>query len=161
MQIEMIMAVAENGVIGHKGAMPWRLREDMRRFKQLTLGHSVIMGRRTWESLPKKPLPDRQNIVLTTALALDGATIASTIDAALDTAKQKIMIIGGGQIYKVFEPLAQRIHLTRIEGEIIGDTYFHLATPDEWQASPPQHFTADEHNSHNYSFITLERKHHA
>ena len=115
-RIELVVAVAENGVIGHKGDMPWRLPSDLKHFKQVTMGLPVIMGRRTWESIGRV-LPGRKNIVISRSLTdlPDGAVQVATPDAALEAAdNERVMIIGGGEIYRIFEPQAEIVHLTQV-----------------------------------------------
>jgi len=113
--ISLILAMADNGVIGNKGGIPWRLPEDMRRFKALTLGKPNIMGRKTWESLPKKPLPGRANIIVTRDrnYSAQGATVVASIEEALGRAKaenpEEVMVIGGAEIYRAALPLATPI----------------------------------------------------
>jgi dihydrofolate reductase len=139
--ITILVAMSENGVIGCKGKLPWRNPEDLKLFKKLTIGKIVIMGRKTWESLPKKPLPDRLNIVLTRQRSegewqetrrANGTIVpintiwASNLLAALDLAGNdvEVFIIGGGQVYKEALPLADRILVSRIPGKYDGDVFF-------------------------------------
>ena len=125
--VVMIWAQARNGVIGGENSIPWRLPEDQRRFKDLTAGGAVIMGRRTWDSLPERfrPLPMRQNIVLTrsTGWAADGADIASSPAAALARATTSpVWVIGGGEVYARFLPFATRLEVTELDLAVEGDT---------------------------------------
>ena len=153
----MIVAVAENGVIGHQGDMPWRLPADLKHFKQITMGLPIIMGRLTWLSLGRA-LPGRLNIVISSQdLDLpDGVVQAKTPQAALDMAdSDRVMIIGGGQIYKAFEAQADIIHLTQVHASPDGDTFFVLQNADAWRETECQSFAADENNSAAYSFVTL------
>jgi dihydrofolate reductase len=152
--------MADNGVIGDRGRIPWRLPDDMRHFKALTLGKPSIMGRKTWESLPKKPLPGRSNIVITRDrnYRADGATVVATINEALGRAKaenpEEIMVIGGAEIYRVALPLATRIHLTEIHAQIEGDTSFAFDRTGWIEAF------REDHNTDaglSYSFVTLQR----
>jgi dihydrofolate reductase len=152
--------MADNGVIGDQGRIPWRLPDDMRHFKALTLGKPSIMGRKTWESLPKKPLPGRSNIVITRDrnYRADGATVVATINEALGRAKaenpEEIMVIGGAEIYRVALPLATRIHLTEIHAQIEGDTSFAFDRTGWIEAC------REDHNTDaglSYSFVTLQR----
>ncbi len=160
-KIEMVVAVAENGIIGQDGDMPWRLPSDLKHFKQVTMGCPIIMGRLTWQSIGR-PLPGRLNIVISrNVLDLpDGVVAATTPEAALQEAANAdtIMIIGGGQIYKLFEPQAQTVHLTQVHASPEGDTHFALQNPDEWQEIDRQRFSAGENDSADYSFITLKRR---
>jgi len=159
MRIEMIVAVAENGVIGHQGDMPWRLPADLKHFKQITMGLPIIMGRLTWMSLGRA-LPGRLNIVISSQdLSLpEGVVQAKTPQAALALAdSDRVMIIGGGQIYKAFEAQAELIHLTQVHAAPEGDTFFALQNADAWRETARQSFAADENNSAAYSFVTLVR----
>lgn len=158
--IEMVVAVAENGIIGKDGDMPWRLPSDLKHFKQVTMGCPIIMGRQTWESIGR-PLPGRVNIVISrSALDLpDGVVGVATPEEALVAAgdAETVMIIGGGQIYKLFEPQAATIHLTEVHASPDGDTSFALQNPDDWHEAARERFSAGENDSADYSFITLKR----
>ena len=159
MRIEMIVAVAENGVIGHQGDMPWRLPADLKHFKQITMGLPIIMGRLTWMSLGRA-LPGRLNIIISGQdLNLpEGVVQAKTPQAALALAdSDRVMIIGGGQIYKAFEAQAELIHLTQVHAAPEGDTFFALQNADALRETARQSFAADENNSAAYSFVTLVR----
>ncbi len=159
--IEMVVAVAENGIIGKNGDMPWRLPSDLKHFKQVTMGCPIIMGRLTWESIGR-PLPGRLNIVISRKqLDLpDHVAVAKTPQDALHLAAdaQTIMIIGGGQIYKLFEAIASTVHLTQVHATPDGDTSFVLSNPDAWQEVARERFSAGENDSADYSFITLQRR---
>ncbi len=159
--ISLIVAASENGVIGKDGALPWRIAEDMARFKRLTMGHPCIMGRKTWASIPKKPLPGRTNVVVTRndALKADGARLASSFEAALEIAKEEnpseIMIIGGAAIYAEALPVSGRIYFTEVAGNFEGDAFFPQANPYEWrQVSSEGPFEEEELR---YRYLTLER----
>ena len=158
--IEMVVAVAENGIIGEDGDMPWRLSSDLKHFKQVTMGCPIIMGRLTWESIGR-PLPGRVNIVISrSALDLpDGVVGVATPEEALDAAgdAEMVMIIGGGQIYKLFEPQAATIHLTEVHAAPDGDTAFALQEADVWQEISRERFSAGENDGADYSFVTLKR----
>ena len=158
--IEMVVAVAENGIIGKEGDMPWQLPSDLKHFKQVTMGCPIIMGRLTWESVGR-PLPGRVNIVISrSALDLpDGVVGVATPEEALDAAgdAETVMIIGGGQIYKLFEPQAATIHLTEVHAAPDGDTAFALQEADAWQEISRERFSAGENDSSDYSFVTLKR----
>lgn len=142
MSVALVWAQARDRVIGADGAMPWRLPEDLKRFRELTVGAGVVMGRRTWESLPEqfRPLPDRVNIVLTRQKDWDapGATVARSLEEALAAgaaAGPITWVIGGGELYAQALPLADRVELTEIDREVPGDT---VAPPlgAEWTAHP-------------------------
>ena len=141
--ISLIVAVAENGVIGRDGTMPWRLSTDLKRFKSLTLGHPVIMGRKTWDSL-KKPLPERANIVITRdkSFSSEGAIVAHSLSEARQLAEEEaikakmdeIFVIGGGAIFKEALPFADRMYVTEILSPVEGDTFFPSFNPENWRA---------------------------
>jgi len=159
--VELVVAVAENGIIGRDGDMPWRLPSDLKHFKQITMGCPIVMGRLTWDSIGRA-LPGRLNIVISRSGfdAPDGVVVVQTPDAALDAAKDAatVMIIGGGQIYTLFEPMAQTIHLTQVHAQPDGDTAFALRQPDDWNEIDRERFSAGENDSADYSFITLKRR---
>ncbi|HXF98074.1 MAG TPA: dihydrofolate reductase [Gaiellaceae bacterium] len=130
MRVAVVAAVARNGVIGHGGELPWRLPEDLRRFRELTLGHPVVMGRRTWDSLPERfrPLPGRRNVVVTRdpAWGAEGAERAGSLEEALRllTGEERVFVAGGGQLYAAALPLADELLLTEIDADVEGDTLF-------------------------------------
>lgn len=130
MIVALVAAVARGGVIGRDGVLPWRLPEDMAHFRAVTMGHPVIMGRRTWESLPDRfrPLPGRRNVVVTrsTAWAAEGAERAPSLDAALEllAGETRVSVIGGGQLFAEALPLANELLLTELDLEVEGDTFF-------------------------------------
>jgi dihydrofolate reductase len=125
--ISLIWAQAANGVIGNAGGLPWHLPEDLERFRALTTGSTVLMGRVTWDSLPPRfrPLPDRRNLVLTRQRdwAADGGTPVGSVDAAIDTAEGDLWVIGGSQVYDAALPVADRVVITELEAVFDGDTY--------------------------------------
>ncbi len=127
-KICIVAAVAENGVIGAQGALPWRLPEDLRHFKLLTTGHTVIMGRRTWESIGERPLPGRNNIVVSRSLspAVAGARVARSLEAALELCAEQpvVYVIGGARLYAAALPIADELVLTEIHKAYAGDTRF-------------------------------------
>jgi dihydrofolate reductase len=145
MQIVLVAAVAENGVIGRDGGMPWRLKSDMRHFRGLTLGKPVVMGRKTYLSLSIKPLPGRTNIVVSrdAAFTLQGAVVAPSLGTALEAARgdalrrgvDAIMVIGGADIYAQAMPLAQRLEITRVHLKADGDAMFPPIDPAIWRES--------------------------
>jgi dihydrofolate reductase len=155
--ITLVVAAARNGAIGRNGAIPWRLPEDLKRFKALTLGHAVVMGRKTWESLParNRPLPGRRNIVVTrdAGWRADGAETAS-LEVALQGAGD-IFVIGGGEIYRAALPLADRIELTEVQGDFEGDAFFTFDRAPWRETAREEHRTAE---GLGYSFVTLEKR---
>ena len=159
--ISLILARAQNGVIGARGALPWHLPDDLRRFKALTLGKPVVMGRKTWASLPRRPLPGRVNIVVTRdhAFAADGAVVVHALAEALDRARgenaKEIMVIGGAEIFAMALPLATRIYLTDIQASPEGDVHFAAPDPAQWhEIAREAHISPD---GLPYSYVTLER----
>ncbi len=142
--ISLVVATARNGVIGRAGGLPWHISSDLKRFKAITMGKPVVMGRKTWESLPKKPLAGRRNIVITRQadFKASGADVVASAEAALSlcAAEPEIAIIGGGEIYRLFWPLADRLYLTEVDIEIAGDTWFpHVAEADWIERSREVH----------------------
>lgn len=157
--ITLVVAHSRNRVIGRNGGMPWHLPADLARFKSLTMGKPIVMGRRTFESIGK-PLPGRQNIVVTRdrEFAAAGAEVAQSLDDALALAGavEEVMVIGGGQLYREMLPLADRILLTEIDATLDGDTYF-PELGDQWREVARESRRADDRNPYNLSFVTLER----
>ena len=167
MGVALIVAVAENGVIGKDNDLIWHLPKDMRFFKETTIGHHVIMGRKNFESIPHKyrPLTDRTNIVITRQLGFkaEGCIVVNSVVAALDIAKNngdtEPFIIGGGQIYKIAleQNLVDRIYLTKIHHTFNGDTFFPELN-SEWKEINREDCFSDEKNKYDYSFLVLEKK---
>jgi dihydrofolate reductase len=160
-KIVLVVAAAENRVIGNKGELPWRIPDDLKRFKALTLGKPCIMGRRTWQSLPMKPLPGRTNIVVTrdSGFRAEGARLAADFANALRMAEQEnpseIAVIGGEQIFAAALPLAQRIELTEVSGDPEGDAFMPPLNRDDWREISRD--CPHEYRGTRYSFVTLER----
>ena len=163
MTISLVVAAATNNGIGKDGKMPWHLPNDMKHFKNVTWGMPIIMGRKTFESLGKA-LPGRKNIVVThnPDWKADGAVAVQKIEDALFVAQatdaNEIMIIGGGEIYKLLFAKAKRIYMTRVEAEPEADTFFPSIEEKEWELVSQKNHEADEKNDYNYSFQIWERK---
>ena len=155
-EIVLVVAIADNGVIGKDGAIPWRIPEDMKRFKALTMGHTIVMGRKTWDSLPKKPLPGRVNVVVTRQAdwKADGAITAGSLGQATAGTSGTVMVIGGGEIYERASPLASRIELTEVHRAFDGDALFHLDRTGWTETFREKHTTPD---GLSYSYVTLTR----
>ncbi|HEY5337184.1 MAG TPA: dihydrofolate reductase [Rhizomicrobium sp.] len=158
----LILARADNGVIGMNGALPWRISDDLKRFKALTMGRPIVMGRKTWDSFPKRPLPGRTNIVITRDphWHADGAVAVQSFDAALARAREdapdEIAVIGGAEIYRLALPCADRIHLTEVHLAADGDIRMPEFGASEWRETAREdHATPD---GLRYSYVTLERK---
>jgi dihydrofolate reductase len=156
----LVAAVASNGVIGAGNALPWRLPADLRHFRALTTGHTVVMGRKTWESLPHA-LPARQNIVVTrqSAYRAEGARVVATLEAALAAATfpPPVFCIGGGEIYREALPLADAVYVTDVEHAFDGDTTFPPLDPDEWHATTRERHLPDTADGLAYTFVTYRR----
>jgi len=161
LEVALIAAIAANGVIGAGNRLPWRLSEDLKRFRSLTTGHEVIMGRKTWESLPRA-LPGRQNIVVTRrhGFVAAGAEIAHSFAEALARVRLPgpVFCIGGGGIYRAALPLATTLHLTEIAREFEGDAWFPPIDRTEWRETGRDDRPATEPGGFAYSYVTYERK---
>ncbi|MDR0564754.1 MAG: dihydrofolate reductase [Azoarcus sp.] len=159
-EIVLIAAVARNGVIGRDNALPWRLKADLARFRAATMGHPVLMGRKTWESLAK-PLPGRRNIVLTRqpSYHAPGAEVFDSADKALAALKQagRVFVIGGAEIYRALLPKADVLMLTEIAADVAGDAYFpHFDRTQFREASRMSH-AADAENEFSADFVEYRR----
>ncbi|MGC6472607.1 MAG: dihydrofolate reductase [Parvibaculales bacterium] len=161
MRISMIVAIARNGVIGKDNQMPWRLPTDLKHFKQTTSGHAVVMGRKTFESIGRA-LPNRLNIVITRNVDFqaEGCALVTTPEAAIAAAQaaghEELMVMGGAQIYQLFEPLAQRMVITQVQADPDGDTFY---SPDltGWRETGRLAQAATENDSADMVFVELER----
>lgn len=167
MTVVFVVAIANNGVIGRDGGLPWKLSTDMKRFKELTMGKPVVMGRKTWESFPKRPLPGRLNIVVSRDVnyRAEGALTAPTLKDALELAEdgrgtldKEIAVIGGGEIYRQALPCAERLYVTHVMADIDGDTIFPEIEPAVWRIVASQEFPAGEKDSHATRYIVYERR---
>lgn len=165
--VSFVVAIADNGVIGRDDSLPWRLSGDMAYFKRVTMGKPVIMGRKTWESLPKKPLPGRPNIVVTrnADYVAEGADLAMSASAALALAQalaaqagaDEIMVIGGAQIYAETFDRADRLYITEVHAAPEGDVSFPAFDRRQWREVSRERHKAGEKDSADYSFVVLER----
>ena len=155
MKISVIAAMSENRVIGRDGALPWHLPTDLARFKSITIGHSVIMGRKTFESVGQ-PLPKRRTIVITRNYDYQaaGVFIAHSLDEALDLAahEDEIFILGGEAVYQIALPRADRLYLTIVHATIQGDTYFPPIEPDQWELIEDSRHEADDRHAYAFTF---------
>ena len=161
MTLSLVVAASSNNVIGRDGGLPWHLPDDLRQFKRLTTGKAVIMGRSTYESIGR-PLPDRRNIVMTrnADYVADGCDVVSSVSEAMDAVEgaEEVMIIGGGQVYRDFLPLADRIYLTRVQAEVEGDTYFPEIDEAAWRLVSSEHHAADEKHRYAFDVMVFERR---
>ena len=162
MTVSLIVALSTNRVIGRDGGLPWYLPADLRHFKKTTMGHHLIIGRRTWEEVGQ-PLPGRDMVVVTRSrdFAPEGVRVVRTVERALEVAAtdDEPFIGGGAQIYRtaLARDLVDRLYLTRIHAEVEGDTYFPELDLDEWELVSEEHHEADERNQYPYSFLMYER----
>ena len=160
--IQAIVAIDENGAIGRQGGLLCHLPADMRHFKEVTMGHSIVMGRKTFESFPRRPLPGRQNIVITRDAAWQcaGVTVAHSLDEAIRAAEtDAVFIIGGAQIYELALPLVDVLHLTLIHARwASADVFFPPLDMSQWQEVDREHHMSDHKNAYEFDFITLKRK---
>ncbi len=162
-KISIIAAVADNYVIGKSNKLPWHLSADLKRFKELTSGHVLLMGKRTFQSLPNGPLPNRKNIVLTSMLSegvVEGYFEANSIDDALELCENitKIFIIGGSVVYNQSMEFADDMYITWVHGDVEGDVYFPTIDSEIWEEVSREDFPADEKNQYPYSFSYYLRK---
>lgn len=159
MILSIIVAASDNNVIGNKGQLPWHLAADMRRMKELTMGHPLIMGRKTHESIGKA-LPGRRNIVIThQKMTFSGCEVVSSLDEALQAvaSEKEAFIFGGGEIYRQAMDKVDRIYLTRVHATVEGDSFFPAIDPAQWREVARENHPSDAENEYPYSFITYER----
>lgn len=161
-KISMIVAIDQENGIGLNNSLLTHISKDLKRFKKITVGHTVIMGRNTWESLPKKPLPDRKNIVLTRNknLKFKGATTFYSKQELIEQLpeNEEVFIIGGASIYELFFAVANKLYLTKIHKTFVADTFFPNIVESDWKVIEETKITDDELVNFSYSFIDLERK---
>ena len=157
-----MVAVSRNGVIGRAGELPWHISSDLKRFKAITMGKPLIMGRKTWESLPKRPLPGRQNIVVTRQknYQAKGAVVVSDLDSALAAAGkvEEICVIGGGEIFTKLLAKADRIYLTEVDLEVEGDTWFPMIDPGKWHETAREIHPRGANDRAGFVLRVLDRK---
>ncbi len=168
MDIAIYVAIAQNGVIGREGGLPWRLSSDLKRFKADTMGKPIVMGRKTWHGIGR-PLPGRHNIVVTRDpdLRAEGADVVTSLKDAITLARarahcvtgvEEICIIGGGQIYEQALPIANRLCVTHVLAALDGDTKFPLIDPSVWRSVSSTDFPAGEKDSHATRYTVYERR---
>ena len=160
--IHAIVAVDQNWAIGRQGDLLCHLPADMRHFKELTMGHCIVMGRKTFESFPRRPLPGRQNIVVTrnAGWQYPGVTVVHSIDEAIDAAMtDTVFIIGGAQVYEQALPRVEVLHLTLIHARwATADAFFPTLDMSQWQETSREHHTSDHRHAYEFDFITLNRR---
>jgi len=163
--ISIIVAVAKDGVIGNAGNIPWNLPDDLKHFAETTRGHTVIMGRKTYESIVKRlghPLPNRKNVVITSQSDFDapGCTVMDSIEEAMKSfsSDEEVFVIGGGEIYRQFLPMADKLYITEVSIECGGDAFFPSYGKDEWELISSEHHEANDRNPYQFSFLEFIRK---
>lgn len=167
MRVSLIVALSQNHVIGRNNKLPWYLPNDLKYFKQVTMGLSIIMGRKTFESIGK-PLPGRTNIVITRnpEWAAEGVRAVTSLDEALSLAesvaeidgRDEVMVIGGDQIYRLVMPTVDRLYLTQVHAQVDGDAFFPEFDRDAWKEIGREDYESSETNPYDYSFTVLERR---
>jgi len=165
--IAIVVARAKNGVIGREGGLPWRIRSDMALFKATTMGKPVVMGRKTWDSLQKKPLPGRLNVVLSRDGSFEpkGAVVSSDFAEALaiarehaaDEGAEEVCVIGGQALFAAALPKARRLYLTEVQAEVEGDAHFPGFDEGEWREVRRDDFPAGDDDDYPFTFRVLER----
>jgi dihydrofolate reductase len=160
-RLNLIVARARNGVIGRDGELPWRLREDLAHFKRTTMGHPIVMGRKTWESIGR-PLPGRRNIVVTRSAdyAAEGAEVAGSLEAALArcAGAAEIFVIGGAELYAQALATAQRLIVTEIDADFEGDVHFPAPDRDTWRETAREHLVPTPERPFAMDFVIYERR---
>lgn len=160
--ISIIAAIASNHAIGKDNQLLWHLSDDLKRFRELTWGKTVIMGRNTWLSLPRRPLPGRRNIVLTDrpGECEEGCIMVNNIESALQLTSpdEEVFIIGGGSVYRQFMPLAHQLYITRINQPFDADTFFPEISPDQWELTEHSDWYPAPEGSFMYRFEKYRRK---
>jgi dihydrofolate reductase len=159
--VSIIVATDERGGIGLRGALPWHLPEDLRRFKALTMGNPIIMGRKTWESIGR-PLPGRCNIVISrkAGFGIEGCTVVDSLGAGLAAAARatEVFVIGGADIYRLALPIAGTVYLTRVHATVGADRFFPALDVVDWEEVSREDHPADHTHAHAMSFVTLRRR---
>lgn len=162
MTLSIIVAVASDGAIGRANDLLWHLPADLKRFKELTTGHTILMGRKTFESLPRGPLPNRRNIIISRSLPTQpGAEVYPTIQQALEAcaADEEVFIIGGGEIYRQLLPNTERIYLTRVQASFPdAEVFFPELDPTEWIEEAREVYPRDERNEYDTELLLLRRR---
>jgi len=157
--ISIVVARSRNGVIGRDGGLPWRLPSDLRHFRELTTGHTVVMGRRTFESLPPafRPLPDRRNVVLSSASGYraEGAEVFTSLEGALASCADGCFVIGGGVTYREALPLTQRVYATEVDADVGGDVFFPTLPEADWRRVERSEPIVE--NDYGFTFNLYER----
>ena len=161
MRVTLIAAVAENGVIGRGNGLPWHLPADLQRFKRLTTGHTIVMGRKTYQSIGK-PLPHRRSIVISQSPDFhpEGVTVVAGMPQALDLAREAsdVFVIGGRRVFEAALPLADRLELTRVHAEVPGDVMLPPINLTDWRLVSEKRHPSDDRHAYPFSFLTYQRQ---
>ena len=163
MRISFLVAVASNGVIGRDGKLPWHLSNDLKRLKNLSMGHHIIMGRKTWDEIGRRPLPGRPHVIVSRSpiASQENVVGVATIDeafAAIPPSEDEVFILGGAEIFRQTLHRADRMYITQVHADVAGDTYFpDFDDVNEWRLVDREDFEADAKNDYPYSFLTYER----
>jgi dihydrofolate reductase len=161
MSLALIVAVSENNVIGVRGDLPWQLSADLRRFQKLTMGHHIVMGRKTFESIGRL-LPGRTTVIVTrqTVFQFDGALVVASVEEGLEAVKIDPLpfVIGGGEIFSLFLPLVSEIHLTRVHATVEGDTFLPKIDWNQWAATHQEWHSADSKNNFDHTYLVYHRR---
>ena len=161
MRLSIVVAMDSNRLIGKDNGLPWHLPADLAFFKKLTTGNTILMGRKTFDSIGR-PLPNRRNIVITrnADIEITGCEVVNSIEKALSLVQSEteVMVIGGAKLYQQILPIADRLYITQIEGEFDGDAYFPSYNEAEWSQISIDSREPDENNHHKYHFITFDRR---
>ena len=160
MRLSIVVAVAENGVIGRRGSLPWRLSDDLKMFKRLTTGHTIVMGRKTWESIGRA-LPGRRSVVITRGddFRAEGAEAVHSLAEALELTERddEVFITGGAEVFREALSQCDRIYLTRVHANVDGDVFFPPIDWREWREVAREEHSADEKNQYPFTFLTYDR----
>ena len=161
-QISIIVAIASNNAIGKDNDLLWHISKDLKRFKEITKDHFIIMGKRTYYSLPVRPLPNRTSLIITDVAneVIDGCLMAYSIEDVIDKMDStgENFIIGGGSIYNQFMPIADKLYITRVHKDFEADTYYPEISLKDWELQSQEHVDDDPQNDFNYTFETYTRK---
>ncbi len=160
MKLSIVVAIASNGVIGRNGGLPWRLPADLAHFREITMGHPIVMGRLTHESIGR-PLPGRLNVVVSSnpGYSAEGCEVISTLEALgdINSSTGEFMIIGGARLYEESLGVASRLYLTEVHAEPEGDVFFPAYDRNAWNESAREFHRADDRNEYDYSYVVLDR----
>jgi dihydrofolate reductase len=161
MRISLVVAMSKDRVIGNENALPWHLSADLKRFKAITMGKPILMGRKTHESIGR-PLPGRENIVVTRNkdYSAPGCVVVTSVEQGMTAAAgaEELMVIGGAEIYRQMLPLADRMYVTMVHGSFAGDAFFPGWEPPDWKETSREEHQADEKNPHAYTFLVFQRR---